>query len=237
MSDLFNKNSKTRTIDWYGFKYQTSLHTDGGIIDVHKDVLTALGRIFGDKVWNNALDWCAGDGGVGMMLLGSGLAKKINFVEPYSEALKNLHSNLDTNNIDANVFDIDKIKNLVGMYDLVIGNPPHFRIPTLDAMYHDGWLRKNKSDPLNYEDALEDFKSKTPHRKFDSFWKIHIEFFENIEKNLNPGADVVLIENPTTFNPLLWEWGHTNLKLKCWIDNNQIPGFKYPQVIVHLKYE
>lgn len=237
MSDLFNKNSEKTIIDWYGFKYQTSLHTDGGIIDIHKGVITALDRIFGDKVWDNVLDWCAGDGGVGMMLLGAGLAKKISFVEPYSEALQHLRSNLDRNKIDANVFDVDKIQNLDGKYDLVIANPPNNRIPTLQHMYHDGWLRKNAKDPLKYEDALEDLNSKTPHRKFDFFWKVHIEFFKNIEKNLNQGADVILLENPTAFNPLFWEWGPTNLKLKCWVDNNQVRGFPYPQAIVHLKYE
>ena len=234
---LFIEDASKQILDWYEFKYTTSYHTDGGIISVHSGVLTALYRIFGiDKTWNSALDWCAGDGGVGLMLLGSKLVHNINFMEPYPKALDNLYTNL-SNNISANVFELDKIENLTGKYDLVIANPPHNRIPTLQRMYELDWIRKNKIYPLKYEDALNDYLSKVPHRQFDLNWKIHIEFFENIEKNLNPGADVVLIENPLTFNPLIWEWGKTNLKLKCWIDNNQIEEFTFPQVVLHFKYE
>jgi methylase of polypeptide subunit release factors len=235
---LFIENSPKQTLNWYGFEYETSPHTDGGIVSVHDGVLKSLHRIFGkDKVWNNVLDWCAGDGGVGMMLLGSKIANKVNFMEPYKKALDNLYKNLSNNNISANVFELDKVADLTGKYDLVIANPPHNRIPTLQRMYELEWVRKNKIYPLKYEDALNDFRKKTPHRQFDFNWKIHIEFFENIEKNLNPGADVILIENPLTFNPLIWEWGKTNLKLKCWIDNNQIKEFTYPQVVLHFKYE
>jgi hypothetical protein len=158
-------------------------------------------------------------------------------MEPYPKALKNLHENLTNNNIIANVFELNNIKDLTGKYDLVIANPPHNRIPTLQRMYELEWVRKNKIYPLKYEDALLDFNKKNPHRQFDYWWKIHIEFFENIEKNLNHNADVILIENPATFNPLFWEWGNTNLKLKCWIDNNQIKEFPFPQVVLHLKYE
>lgn len=236
---LFTKEgSPEETLDWYGFKYYTTAHTDGGCTTLHPHWLSCIERMFGgDKVWENALDWCAGDGGVGLMVLGSGYAKKISFLEPYPKAVANLRKNIERNNLDCEIFPIDNIAELTGKYDLVIGNTPSARIPSLYDMYHMGWLRKNVFYPLKYEDALKDLKSKSPHRVFDFGWKIHKEFFANIEKNLLPGADVLLLENPKDFNPLFWEWGPTNLKLVRWIDQNQIKSFPRPRVVLHFKYE
>ena len=236
---LFTKEgSPEETLDWYGLKYHTTAHTDGGCYASHQGWMQAIVRIFGkDKTWNSSLDWCAGDGGIGLMLLGSGLTENMSFIEPYPLALENLYKNLKDNCLDCKVFEIDNIKSLTGKYDLVIGNAPSARIPSLISMYEYGWLKKNVYHPLKYEQALKYFDSKTPHRAFDCYWKIHKEFFANIEKNLNPGADVLLLENPRDFNPLFWEWGKTNLKIKCWIDQNQIKEFPKPQVVLHLKYE
>ena len=234
---LLKPYSLNHTIPWYGYNYTTSTHTDGGCYSSSEGWIESIQRIFGeDKVWDSGLDWCAGDGGVGLMMLGSGRCKSMAFTEPYPIALENLYKNLNQNSLSCKVFEIDNIQSLDGKYDLVIGNSPSARIPSLLRMYELGWLRKNSHDPLKYEDALEDLKSKNPHRAFDYYWNIHKEFFAHIEKNLNPGADIILLENPKDFNPLFWEWGKTNLKIECWVDHNQIKSFPKPQVVLHLKY-
>lgn len=235
---LLISNSPTETFDWYGFKYTTTAHTDGGCSVMHSYWMEAISRMVSDnKVWESGLDWCAGDGGCGLMLLGASRVKNMSFIEPYSPALKNLYSNLEVNNLNCKVFEIDNIKNLTGQYDLIIGNAPSTRLPNLVRMYDLGWLRKNEYFPLTYEEALNDLKTKNPHRAFDYYWNIHKEFFANIEKNLLPGADIFLFENPIDFNPLFWEWGSTKLKIKSWIDHIQIPEFPKPQVVLHMKYE
>lgn len=235
---LLISNSPIETFDWYGFKYTTTAHTDGGCSVMHSHWMEAISRMTSnDKIWENGLDWCAGDGGCGLMFLGASRVKNMSFIEPYPTALKNLYANLKVNNLDCKVFEIDNIKNLIGKYDFIIGNAPSTRLPHLCRMYELGWLRKKEYFPLTYEEALSDLKTKNPHRAFDYYWNIHKEFFANIEKNLLPGADIFLFENPIDFNPLFWEWGNTNLKIKSWIDHIQIPEFPKPQVVLHMKYE
>jgi len=238
---LFIEDSPVETFDWYGYKYTTTGHTDGNCCLMHSHWMEAINRmVSSDKVWESGLDWGAGDGGCGLMFLGAGRAKTMSFVEPYPPAVKNLHSNLKTNNLNCKVFDISSIKNLSGKYDLVFGNAPGSRFPRLDRMYEEGWLRKKEYFPLTYEEALSDLKTKNPHRAFDYYWNIHKDFFANIEKNLLPGADIFLIENHLQFNPLFWEWGDTNLKIKGWIDYNQMPQFlkfKKTHIVLHMKYE
>jgi hypothetical protein len=235
---LLIPDSPVETLDWHGLKYTTTAHTDGGCAEMHSYWLDAIERMSpNNKVWESGLDWCAGDGGCGLMLYGEGKAKKMSFMEPYPKALKNLYQNLEDNNLDCDVYEIRTIKELPGKYDLVFGNSPSARLPHLCRMYELGWLRKKEYFPLTYEEALSDLKTKNPHRAFDYYWNIHKEFFANIEEKLLPGADIFLFENPIDFNPLFWEWGDTNLKIKGWVDHIQIPEFPKPQVVLHMKYE
>jgi hypothetical protein len=235
---ILEKNSPRYSFDWYGFKYKTTAHTDGGVKCVHKGYLEAVNRLgFSNKIWENGLDWCAGDGGLGLMFLGSGKVNNITFIEPYKLALDNLYFNLENNGLDCKVFEIDNIASLTGKYDVVFANAPSFKFPTLRRMTDMEWLRRKNYDPITLEEALEDLHSKKPHRTIDFEWNIHKEFFKNITNNLNLGADVFLFENADSINPLFWEWGETKLKLKQWVDNNQIKEFTYPQVALHFVYE
>jgi hypothetical protein len=174
------------------------------------------------------------------MFLGEKLVEYMTFIDRYQPAIDGCNFNIKYNKIEhlTNVIKTDKIKNLIGKYDFVIGNAPSQRLCSLTRMYKLGWLSCKNDSPMTLEEAIADKEQKNPHRAIDWNWETHKEFFANIHENLNPGADVFLFENPNDFNPLFWEWGETKLKLIQWVDHNQIPELnKHPQVILHFKYE
>ena len=237
---LYPEEAKTIAVHWHGYKYVTNDHTDGGALKHHNDYLAAVKMLCPNKEWVNGLDWCSGDGGLGMMFLGEKLVKHMTFMDRYDPAIKGCKFNITYNKIEnlTEVVKADKISDIKGKYDFVIGNAPSQRLCSLTRMYKLGWLSSKKDSPMTLEEAIADREQKNPHRAIDWNWETHKEFFANIHEKLNPGADVFLFENPNDFNPLFWEWGETKLKLIQWVDHNQIPELnKHPQVILHFRYE
>jgi len=238
---LYPEHAELKAVHWHGFKYVTNSHTDGGALKHHYDYLKAIKIMSPEKRWNRALDWCAGDGGLGMMLLGENLTDHATFMDYYDPAIKGCRFNIAYNKLEHKtaVIKEDKIANLhCDKFDLVVGNAPSQRVCSLTRMYELGWLSR-KTTPMKYEDAVKERDEKNPHRAIDWYWNLHKEFFENITKHLNHGADIFLFENPKDFNPLFWEWGDMpqGLNLVEWVDQNQIPELnKHPQVILHFTY-
>jgi hypothetical protein len=238
---LFPENADTVAVHWHGFKYITNTHTDGGALKHHFDYLKAVKMLCPDTKWKRTLEWCSGDGGLGMMFLGEKLTDHVTFMDRYDPALNGCRFNIKYNNLESctEVIKEDKIANLkCEKVDLVIANAPSQRVCSLKRMYELGWLSR-KTTPMTYKEAVKERDEKNPHRAIDWYWETHIEFFANITKHLNPGADILLFENPRDFNPLFWEWGEMpeNLELLQWVDHNQIKELNtHPQVILHFKY-
>jgi hypothetical protein len=238
---LYPEEAKTIAVHWHGYKYITNDHTDGGALKHHFDYLKAVKMLCPNTTWKRTLDWCAGDGGLGLMFLGEKLTDHVTFMDYYDPAIKGCLFNISYNNLEKNTLVVkqNKIADLsCGTFDLVIGNAPSQRVCSLTRMYELGWLSR-KTTPMTYADAVKERDEKNPHRAIDWYWETHKEFFSNITKHLNAGADILLFENPKDFNPLFWEWGDlpANLELKQWVDQNQIPELnRHPQVILHFKY-
>jgi hypothetical protein len=238
---LYPELAKTLAVHWHGYKYITNDHTDGGALKHHFDYLKAVKMLAPNKKWHRGLDWCAGDGGLGMMFLGETLVEHITFMDYYDPAIKGCEFNIKYNNIQdkTKVIKENKIANLnCGKFDFVIGNAPSQRVCSLTRMYELGWLSR-KETPMSFNEALKDKEEKNPHRAIDWDWETHKEFIANITKHLVDDADIFLFENPKDFNPLFWEWGDLpkGLKLVQWVDHNQIPELnRHPQVILHFKY-
>ena len=238
---LYPEQAELKAVYWHGYKYITNSHTDGGALKHHLDYLKAIQMLCPEKKWSRALDWCAGDGGLGLMLLGEKLIDHITFMDYYDPAIKGCKFNITYNSIEqvSTVVKESKISNLnCGKFDLVVGNAPSQRVCSLTRMYELGWLSR-KTTPMLYKDAIRERDEKNPHRAIDWYWETHKEFFQNITKHLNAGADILLFENPKDFNPLFWEWGDlpVGLELYQWVDQNQIPELnKHPQVILHFRY-
>ena len=226
--------------EWHGYKYFTNRHTDGGAWKWHNQILMAVCILGGNKKWKRALDWGAGDGGLGMALLGENLVDHCTFMDHYQEACNRCNYNLEYNKItNAEVICENRVKNLTcDKFDLVIANPPHHRICELYKMYDIGWLKPNVYSPQNYKKAKKQIDKDKPHRHFDFNWQTHIDFYQDIADYLEDGADLMMFENGQKSNPLHWEWGDLpkGLEIVQWVDSSHIPTLE-DHYVLHLKYK
>lgn len=223
--------------DWHGFAYKTTRHKDGGAIRWHKELVECIKIMSNQGHWNRGLDWCAGDGGLGLALLGEKIIDECVFMDHYLPSIEGCNANLELNQIKAEVIHAAQISDLnCGKFDIVFANPPHHRICELKKMYEIGWL-KVKKQVMNYKDCLTEIDSKKPHRHFDLHWKTHFEFYQNITQHLEKGADLFMLENSNSTNPLHWEWGQLphGLEIIEWIDETYMPTLMGCYVL-HLRY-
>lgn len=149
-----------------------SKNTSGGGQTFGQDFVPLLNEIYPNRIFNSCLEWCAGPGFIGINIYNSNLCNKITFFESNQEAISQLTQTKEHNKF-TNSFNIihgNDISLLDGKYDLIVGNPPHFS----SEIY---FLRNGPKQLW-----------------LDKDWKTHINFFNNIKKNLAENGVIILQE-------------------------------------------
>ena len=158
---------------------------DGGGSTQYTDFLSLL-NLKGKK-YENGLEWCCGLGAIGYSILDAGICKKMSFMDIYEPAGPVIYSNAEFNNVSDKVkfYHADSISKLPDnlKFDLVVANPPHS---------YENFPYEGSDKEVIYRLTV------------DVNWAIHLDFFKNVKKYLNPNADIILSE----FSP-----HHTHIEL------------------------
>lgn len=135
-----------------------------------------------NRKFNNALEWCAGPGFIGFGILASDICDKLSLLEMYKPACELLDKTIEVSNLDnATVICADNVGVLTDKYDLIVGNPPH-------------WRKYNSASRLMGANGRED-KLNWIRIAVDTDWAIHREFFTNINRNMTEDCVILLLEN------------------------------------------
>jgi methylase of polypeptide subunit release factors len=151
---------------------------DGGGSTHYVDFLNAIK----DIKYKNGLEWCAGLSAISFSLLDADIVEKFTLMDIYEPALEKALVNAHENNMSDRVSirlcgRIDELL-ISDMFDLVIANPPH--------CITGDWIDKT----LHTQHEFDDIYRLT----IDKDWELHKEFYANISKHLNPGADVYITQ-------------------------------------------
>lgn len=155
---------------------------DGGGSTHYIDFLNAIPK---NSKFKKCLEWCAGCSAISFSLLDANIVEELVLLDVYKPALEQALLNAKNNNFTkVKAYNIDCISKLPidEKFDLVVSNPPH----TVDFSFFE------QMDATNFtEKEISDIERLT----VDKNWKIHQEFFSNISKYLNPGAEIYISES------------------------------------------
>lgn len=119
-------------------------------------------------------EWCSGPGFIGFSLLAHGLCDTLCLADINPLAVEACRKTVRLNNLEdrVTVYLSDNLKQIPPSekWDLVVGNPPHFK----------SICTKKRSSEIIY---------------LDTDWKVHRQFYENVGKFLNKGGAMLIQEN------------------------------------------
>ena len=149
---------------------------DGGGTSFGQDYLSFIPRM-SKKKFGRAYEWCAGPGFIGFSLLANGFCDSLCVSDVHLPAINALKETVKINGLEnkVSIYHSDSLDSIPDneKWDLVVGNPPHYKKdPTL----------KNLSDD-NIRIVL------------DTDLDIHKRFFSNVKKHLNEEGVILLQEN------------------------------------------
>ena len=160
---------------------------EGGGPGFGQDYIRVL-RELGLTNCSRAFEFCAGPGYIGYSLLANGLCRSLALADINPAAVQAARMTAEFNGISdrVSIYLSDAIDNIppTEKWDLVVGNPPHFK----------KWTATRKL-------RLEDLD-----------WNIHRRFYARVKTFLNPGGIVLLQENShgssvEDFAPMIEEAG------------------------------
>jgi len=161
-----------------GLTIEYTPQDDGGGSIQYTDFLNYIKST--GKTYKHCFEWCAGHGAIGYSLLDAGICESVTFMDIYEPALVNILRNAAVNNVadKVTVYHLDSVGKLPKdlKFDLVVGNPPH-------------------------SFAKVDFEGEWYRKIVDEDWKIHREFFMNINDYLELNSDIILSETCSTHYP------------------------------------
>lgn len=213
-----------------GLSISYTILLDGGGAEVVPDILQVLKGTNPGRVYENALEWCAGGGAIGFDLLGSNVVKRVVFQDYIDFFQSEIISNATKHNLSDNV--VAYVSSVVSAlpetekFDLVVANPPHV------SDYFE--FMKNCKLQSNRPDSFLSSARMCVDHKFSA----HREFFTNIRKYLTDDADVLLVENADNHTLKQWAW-ENGLKhvasYKMPIYENAIKGNMISARIMHFR--
>jgi methylase of polypeptide subunit release factors len=162
-----------RIVTYYDVKIYWNINSDGFGETMIDDFLNATSFITQDRNFNHALEWCSGPGYWGFGLLGTHKVKKLTLSDIYEPVKGPIAKTISENNYQekAQFIVSDNFKNIPKQsFDLIVSNPPHFDI-----------------DPVLIHPNVEKYK--------DKGWKIHENFFNNVNEYLADDGIIILAEN------------------------------------------
>lgn len=195
---------------------------DGGGSEQYKDFLTVIPA---EAKFKKCLEWCAGLSAISFSLLDAGIVDEVVLMDKYEPALLQAQYNAKNNGFDnVKYYHYDKISDLpeAEKFDLVVANPPH--------CVSDEGIKLTMNSSTNFDLNVRLI--------VDQDWKIHKEFFTNIVKYLNNGAELYISENGlhTELLQYIKDAGLTLVKIYD-ADMLDKATTKNTSVIMHMKYE
>jgi len=148
----------------------------------------------------NCYEAFSGPAFIGFSLLGVGICDNLYVSDINPKAIDYVKLTVRYNKLEEKVkYSVsDLLENVPkdAKFDLVVGNPPHFK---------DKSFTKNMG--LSNMDIL---------KTLDQSWGLHNKFYNNIRDYMKPGGNIILVENsegsdPKDFIPMIMQ---SNLKLK-----------------------
>ena len=144
-------------------------------------------------------EWCAGPAFMGFALLANGLCETLVLADVNEVSLSAARATIERHSLQDRVslYHAGAVGDIpaseLGKWDLVIGNPPHFKLDS-DGMTH-GWklVPGSKWVPTKWRES-DGNGTDIGMIWFDTEWKVHKEFFRSIGRYTTGGADVLLIE-------------------------------------------
>ncbi len=172
----------------------------GGIIFSYEFVRLITQKI--GKV-DHVFEYCAGPGFIGFNLLANNLCDKLTLADVNPEAIEAIKETIKNNNLEdkVTVYESDGLRNIpeYEKWDLVVGNPP--------------WL------PCS--------RKKVDIRVCDTNNNVHKDFYQNINKFLNPDGNILFIEGAE----------YTNINdFKNMIENNDLKVVESFKSVPFLKF-
>lgn len=153
---------------------------NGGGTWFGQDLVPVVKFLFG-RVYS-ICEFASGPGFIGFSLLAAGLCEQLTLVDCNPQAirlcLRTAAENKLTRRVSAHVSDCLKTVPDYEKWDLVVGNPPHFK----------GSREEYVTDSLS----------------IDPDWTIHRQFYKDVPRFLSSGGSVLLMENLEGSNPHTW---------------------------------
>ncbi|MBC8178916.1 MAG: methyltransferase [Deltaproteobacteria bacterium] len=162
----------TDYVEFQGIKVYYTNKLDGGGADFGQDYIDFIGGNFPPQ--KRVFEWCSGPGFIGFSLLAHGLCKTLCLADINPLAIEACSKTVRLNNLESKVtvYLSDNLKNIPPSekWDLVVGNPPHFkRVCT-----------KKRSPEIIF---------------LDKDWALHREFYKDVGKFLKQNGTLVIQEN------------------------------------------
>lgn len=203
-------------------EYSENPKVDGGGTSIGLDFVNLLRKYYPEKRFDRCLDWCSGPGFIGFSLLLNNFCRELCLVDSYEPALNSARMAIADNKLLSvtKIYNIDSIKDLPAQekFDLIVANPPHF--PT--KVFHQESIWKNSQRIY-----------------LDLDWQVHIDFFQNIKKNLTHDGTIILQEsswacNHDTFDRYL---DQANLKVSNVYQSVDLVVKDYPIFYLEIKHK
>jgi 16S rRNA G966 N2-methylase RsmD len=188
--DQLDWSKQTRTYE-NGFVLEYPTHMDGGGFEIKEELYSLIERI-GKEHYGRALEWCSGVGPLGYDLLDKNKVDSVAFVDMHSPSIKSCLANATANKV------ADKISAYVcnevtqipttEKFDLVVANPPH------------------SGDRQTFIESLEHLNcvDNTCRLIVDEGYEALQDFYANIKKYLNTGADIFITTGSNQEHYIAW---------------------------------
>ena len=189
---------------------------DGYGLDAIDDFVSCVMFLNKGKTYKNCLEWCSGPGYFGFGILHFNLIENLILSDIYYLNKEVAELTIKENNLGdkAKFYLSDNFKSIpkTEKFDLIIGNPPHFD------------FKLNDTDVSEHE-----------HRKYsDVNWKIHEDFFDNVNDYLTDNGKIILMENMKGSTPSIFKNQILKNNLKI---TNHFRSVKYPNDAYYLEIQ
>lgn len=134
--------------DFLGVTINESRHT----LKPRQETMLMVEHIINNENKNSSvLDMCAGSGCIGLAIKKAGF-KDVSLCDISTKAIKMINKNASYNNLKVDVIKSNMFKNINGVYDIIVSNPPYIKSKDISTLQKE----VKKYDPLIALDGGED---------------------------------------------------------------------------------
>jgi hypothetical protein len=159
---------------------------EGGGTTFGQEFHNVLAELYPNHKFNAAFEWCSGPGFIGFDLLSRDFCQHLYLSDVFRPSLASVRETVENNKEicqdRVSFCHSQSVSQLPDdwKFDLIIGNPPHWDPNSLQFI-----------TKINFNCRIA----------ADLDWQIHLDFFQNIKKYMNPGATILLLEQAFGSDP------------------------------------